>query len=103
MIYDDGYMNYYKWGADGNGCQKKYKQNFEKEDSDDSNIFITSFVPLRLSCEQNNTVIWHNVRTGSTRFCRPIRLQFVKETVDTKKSEFNYIEPRIANFVGNKQ
>lgn len=79
--------------------QKNYKQNFEKEGSDDSHIFITSLVPLHLSCKQNNTVIWQNMRTGSTRFCRPIRLQFVKETADTIKAEFSYIETQIANLL----
>lgn len=38
----------YKWGTNGSGCQKNYTQNFEKEGSDDSHIFITSLVPLRL-------------------------------------------------------
>jgi hypothetical protein len=94
----------YKWGADGSGSQKNYKQKFEKEDSDDSNVFITSLVPLRLHYiqENNDVIVWQNPRTNSTRFCRPIKLQFVKETPEVIKSEFDNMERQIANLTPTK-
>lgn len=36
----------YKWGADGSGSQKNYKQKFEAPDSDDSRLFMSSLVPI---------------------------------------------------------
>ncbi|KAL0810228.1 hypothetical protein ABMA28_000592 [Loxostege sticticalis] len=94
----------YKWGADGSGSQKNYKQKFEKDDSDDSNVFITSLVPLRLhySQENNYVIIWQNPRTNSTRFCRPIKLQFVKETSEVINSEFANMDRQIANLTPTK-
>lgn len=94
----------YKWGADGCGSQKNYKQKFEKEDSDDSNVFITSLVPLRLHYkpENNDVIIWQNPRTNSTRFCRPIKLQFVKETPEVISSEFANMDRQIANLTPTK-
>lgn len=86
--------------ADGSGCQKIISKFLKKKTQMIHNfiimnhLFIISLVPLRLSCERTNKVIRQNMRTGSIRFCGPIRLQFVKETADTIKSEFSYVEAK---------
>lgn len=86
----------FKLGADGSGSQKNYKQSFESADSDDSNLFVSSLVPIQIYSVQNRDIIyWQNPRTNSVRYCRPIRLRFVKETDDIIKEEFSLIESQI--------
>lgn len=58
-----------KWGFDGASDQCQYKQKFTDPNADDSSIFTTSLVP-----------IWQNLKPSSTTLCRPIRLQFQRET-----------------------
>lgn len=84
----------YKWGSDGSGSQSNYKQVCE---GDDSNILTTSIVPLQLQVnhEKNKKILWQNPRTSSTRFCRPVRIQFIKETSEVIKAEFVHIENQI--------
>lgn len=70
-----------KWGFDGASSQSQYKQKFEDPNSDDSCIFITTFVPIVLhGMEQAENVHWRNLKPSSTTLCRPIRLEFQKET-----------------------
>lgn len=92
----------YKWGSDGSGNQSRYKQ---KCVGDDSNILTTSIVPLQLSYDNKkdkNVLVWQNPRTSSTRFCRPIRIQFLKETNEVIKSEFSNIESQINELLPSK-
>jgi hypothetical protein len=44
-----------KWGFDGSSAQSNYKQRSEMADFDDSSVFMTSLVPLKLEAE--NVVI----------------------------------------------
>lgn len=84
-----------KWGSDGSGNQSNYKQKIE---GDDSTILTTSIVPLQLNFKNElgkTTILWQNPRTSSTRFCRPLKLQFIKETDEVIKSEFSYVESQI--------
>lgn len=83
-----------KWGCDGSQ-QIQYKQKFENDASSDSNLFQSSFVPLELLCESTNKVVWQNPTPSSPRFCRPIRIRFVKEAVDITKDEISYIKNSI--------
>lgn len=53
---------YHKWGFDGSG-QARYKQKIS-DNINDSNMFLTSFVPLKLVFEDR--VIWKNPRPSST-------------------------------------
>lgn len=79
-----------KWGCDGSQ-QAKYKQKFENISDSDANIFLSSFVPLQIFYGKNK-VIWQNPSPSSPRFCRPIRLRFLKETVDVTKKEISYVK-----------
>lgn len=86
----------YKWGSDGSGSHSRYKQKCE---GDDSNILATSVVPLQLNYKNaelnKSTILWQNPRTSSTRYCRPIKIQFIKETDDVIKSEFSLVQNQI--------
>lgn len=86
-----------KWGCDGtNGTM--YKQKFENEDVTDEYIFLTSFVPLELVAE-DKTIIWRNPRPSSPRFCRPLKLEFVHETVEVTVNEVSRVENEIQSLV----
>lgn len=70
-----------KWGFDGASSQSQYKQKFEDPNGDDSSIFITSLVPIVLHAEDElQNVYWQNTKPSSTTLCRPLRLQFQKES-----------------------
>lgn len=87
----------YKWGCDGSQ-QAQFKQKFESCENSDSNIFQSSFVPLRLISKCNNKVVWENPTPSSPRYCRPIRIRFIKETSDITKGEIAYIQSAIDSF-----
>lgn len=85
-----------KWGCDGSG-QTEYEQTFRDKFFSDSNAFITSMVPLQLVVnDKNKVIIWQNPRTSSPRFCRPVKLQFIRENVENINKEIKYIEDKIA-------
>ncbi|CAH1103353.1 unnamed protein product [Psylliodes chrysocephalus] len=69
------------YGFDGSSGHSEYKQKFlnETEGSQDSSVFPTTLIPLRLTTS-NGVVIWNNLTLQSLRFCIPIKLQYVKET-----------------------
>ncbi|KAL4712324.1 hypothetical protein ACJJTC_004086 [Scirpophaga incertulas] len=70
-----------KWGCDGSQ-QVQYKMKFDCEDDSDANIFQTSVVPLQLIYSSEKKILWQNPTPSSPRYCRPIRIRFVKETTD---------------------
>lgn len=83
-----------KWSCfNGTSGFTKYKQLTSGASQDDT-IFVTSLVPLRL-VDDINDVVWQNPACSSTRYCRPIRLQYVKESVDISKNEKKYISDKI--------
>jgi hypothetical protein len=87
-----------KWGFDGSSGHSSYKQKFISADADDSSVFITSIVPLRLTTEdpqKHSPVIWQNPRPSSPRFCRPLRICFAKESTNVSVSEKNRIDEEI--------
>lgn len=56
-------------------------------------ILFASFIcPIKLTVKGTNTVIWTNPTTSLTTYCQPLRLQFVKETVDGITSEHESIK-----------
>ncbi|CAH2088846.1 unnamed protein product [Euphydryas editha] len=87
-----------KWGCDGSQ-QSQYKQKFESFTDTDANIFQNSLVPLRLQSETNGQIriLWQNPVPSSSRFCRPIRIRFIHETVDVTNEEIRYIETQTRN------
>lgn len=89
-----------KWGFDGSSDHSNYKQKFEGEEEDDSSIFITSMVPLLLRVRGTpERILWMNRLPSSTRLCRPIRIQFKKETTALSLNEKKYIDTQIKNLI----
>lgn len=86
-----------KWGCDGSGGQSRYKQSFSEKDVFDTDMFLTSLVPLQIISCINEKIIWENSKANSTRYCHLIRFQFKKETPELIRSERIYIENQISN------
>ncbi|XP_039233158.1 uncharacterized protein LOC120322169 [Drosophila yakuba] len=84
-----------KWGFDGSTGHSEYKQKFSNNDLDDKSLFVTSYVPLQLISKSGNKIIWKNPRPSSTRYCRPIRFQFQKETSQLSINEERYFKEKI--------
>lgn len=89
-----------KWGCDGSSGMSEYKQRFFNPHSNDSHVFLTAIVPLRFAA--GDVVIWNNPRPSSTRYCRPISLQFRKETTDTIREEHERMIAEINNLTNSK-
>lgn len=88
----------YKWGFDGSSNHSMYKQKFyESFESTDSDLLLTSIVPLKLTAknDQVEEILWMNPRTSSTRFCIPIKIEFIKESKNVITRENEYIEQQI--------
>lgn len=85
-----------KWGCDGSQ-QTQFQQKFADSSEDDSNIFQSSLVPVRLDSNigHQKKILWQNPTPSSPRFCRPIRIRFLHETADITKNEIKYIEDQI--------
>lgn len=89
-----------KWGFDGSSGFSVYKHipgTSESKDTSEGSIFMTSLVPLRLVEEGTDNILWKNPRPSSTRFCRPVRLQWIHETAEISKQEEAYINNQIPN------
>lgn len=86
-----------KWGFDGSTGHSEYKQSFANSSLDDSSLFVTSYVPLQVVNNSDNKILWKNPRPSSTRYCRPIRFQFVKESSTVSKNEESYFKEKIAS------
>lgn len=86
-----------KWGFDGSSGHSEYKQKFSDENasSSDCSVLLTSLVPLKLSSNVEEMTVWQNLIPSSPRFCRPIRIQFKKETTELSIKERDYIEDQI--------
>ena len=90
-----------KWGCDGSRCEQ-YKQKFANENSSDASVFFTWLVLLQLTAfddVSHEIVVWENPTPSSTRYCRPIRLQFLKETADSICEEKNVVEKQIESLI----
>ncbi|KAK9738871.1 hypothetical protein QE152_g9456 [Popillia japonica] len=87
-----------KWGCDASSGHSEYKQTFAEENVTEANMFLTSMVPLRLSAKDNEmAVYWKNAKPSTTRYCRPIQLQFTKETIESINNEIGRMDIKIAH------
>lgn len=89
-----------KWGFDGSSGHSSYKQAFHGNEASDSAVFITCIVPLRLVCGEK--IIWQNPRPASTRFCRPLKIEFIKESTTVSVAEKNRVDEEIQNLQKSK-
>lgn len=87
------------WGFDGSSGHSAYKQSYastsENVHSSDEHLFVTTLIPLRLA--MNNIILWNNPTSQSARFYRPIKMEFVRESVDVVLKQKNDIEKQIKN------
>lgn len=102
---------HFKWGCDGSSGHSEYHQKFIETEREvesgivsmnekcDGNLFLFSLVPLQLVGSKNNSdfinVLWKNQKSSSTRYCRPIKFLFEKETAINTKSEVSKIKKEI--------
>jgi len=88
-----------KWGFDGSTGYSEYKQKVLNNEMKDSSLFVTSYVPLQLLTTaddpKHRKIIWKNPRPSSTRYCRPLRFQFKKETTQLALNEEKYFKNKI--------
>lgn len=94
-----------KWGCDGSSGYNRYKQTLPSLDFDDSSLFVTSIVPLQLFARTtcgNKFIIWQNPRLSSPRFCRPIKFEFIKESVQLIQEIKYKFENEIENLENTK-
>ncbi|KAK5648374.1 hypothetical protein RI129_003266 [Pyrocoelia pectoralis] len=82
-----------KWGFDGSSGHSSYKQAFHGLEASDSAVFITCLVPIRLVCGEK--IVWQNPRPASTRYCRPLKIEFIKESNDISIIEKKRIDDQI--------
>ena len=82
-----------KWGFDGASGQSEYKQKFSSTDKTDESLFCTTLVPLQMVFEDR--ILWQNPVPSSTRFCRPLKLQFAKETSELSQAELKRVNNEI--------
>ena len=54
-------------------------------------------MPLQLENIKNHEVLWRNPHPSSSRFCRPIRIQYVRETAEVSEEEEKYLKQHIKN------
>lgn len=84
------------WGFDGSTGQSLYKQKFlDGEDDDNENcLFATTYIPLYLKTT-DGFMLWSNPSPQSFRFCRPVKIQYRKETKELIMGEKIRVEDEI--------
>lgn len=91
------------WGFDGTSNQSQYNQKFAGDgsvgnDESDANLLATTVVPLRMADDDDeSSIIWNNATPQSLRWCRPLRLQFKKETKDSTIAEKLAVDDEVSN------
>ena len=89
-----------KWGFDGSSGHNPYKQAFHGSEASDSAVFITCIVPVRLISDTR--IIWQNPTPASTAYCRPLRIQFMKESKEVSVAEKNRVDQEIKELRSTK-
>eukprot|EP00733_Pompholyxophrys_punicea_P001049 Pompholyxophrys_punicea_v1_NODE_441_length_1962_cov_16.704248.p1 type:complete len:301 gc:universal NODE_441_length_1962_cov_16.704248:295-1197(+) len=93
----------HKWGFDGASSQTLYKQLWSNSSSSDATLISTNLVPLRFFHQNSSTgIIWNNPTPSSTLFCRPLRLQFKKESQEFNIEEKDYWQAQIDTLLPTK-
>ena len=86
---------HYKWGFDGATSQSVYKQAIREEDeSAEESLFCTTLVPLQLTAD--GQPVWTNPAPSSTRLCRPIQIQYARETAALCREERDRVQEEIS-------
>lgn len=85
----------YKWGLDGASGQSCYKQKFKNDpgNSTDASVLMIAMVPLRI--KSHDLVVWENPQPSSTKLCRPIKFDFIKETPETTNQQYKKVQDQM--------
>ena len=68
----------FSYGFDGSSGQATYKQKFDGPGvKSDNSLFATTVISHRLVAN-NNLILWNNQPLQSIRFCRPLKLEYIK-------------------------
>lgn len=95
LYSSDKLVLFCKWGIDGTSGQSNYRQ-LVKNCKDDSSVLICSLVPIQLrDLNDQSKILWKNPVPSSTKFCRPIKFKFCKETPETTLTETEHIKKQI--------
>ena len=74
---------YFKVGMDGASSQSVYKQKYDENDVNEAlhheqSMFQTAMATLKITIGEK--CVWQNKKPNSSHFCRPIHLQYQKES-----------------------
>ena len=84
-----------KVGSDGTSGLSVYKLPSNINRKDEASVFLTSIVPMKIYaiCKNRQKIlIWKNPKPSSTRYCRPVKIHFTKETKKVAEEENNRLE-----------
>ena len=92
----------YKYGADGSGSHSKYSLPINEElseNNDETCIFATFLCPVQvwINVGGNKELLWQNPVPSSPIYCRPVKLEFIKETDEAIIKEFDRMATEITN------
>ena len=82
-----------KWGFDGATGQSVYKQSGNVDEAAEQSLLCTTIVPLQLVV--GGKPVWTNPSPSSTGYCRPLRIQYKRETVEASRHEHNQVQEEI--------
>ncbi|XP_075149012.1 uncharacterized protein LOC142222645, partial [Haematobia irritans] len=84
------------YGFDGSTGHSLFKQKFVENISEsfDQSLFITSVIPIKIISSTGDN-IWVNRTPQSVHFCRPLKVEFVKETKEHILTENHNINEQI--------
>ena len=93
---------HFKGGFDGASSQSVYKQkytdtNIGEAQVNEQSLFQTAVVPLKLTIMNKN--VWLNKKPSSTHYCRPLHLQYQKETEESVRNEYELLKAEINRLV----
>lgn len=69
------------WGMDGSTGYSQYHQTLPEGCQDDSDVFSSTLTPIRMFMhDDQKRIMWYNPMPQSIRYCRPLILEFIKES-----------------------
>ena len=101
---------HHKWGIDGSGDHATYQQAFtealgQAPPTKDRSVLLTAISVLQLRIVREGLppqVLWKNPTPSSVRFCKPLRLQFKKETDESLKEKERYVLNQIESLESSR-
>ena len=102
---DGNFTLHSKWGVDGASGQNEFQQKFLQDNSkfSDSNLFMTSMVPIQINMKNSqNEIFWKNSTPSSTQYCRVLHFQLRRETTELIQEETERVKQEIKELLPTK-